>query len=177
MSLTGTSLSISGTTTLIGGANITGNTNITNYSGLPYYDQGAKAIDSLGNIDSVYMISLLSGTSNLLSNNILISGTSTLLYQTINLLNGYYTAMYQATDLFGNTGYNYRTINLISQPSIPIINPSLPILTFNNTNSLFFYSIHLFDKEEGSNYEFYPGSGERDYVINNVVNEEDAGTI
>ena len=118
---------------------ITGNTNITNYSGLPYYDQGAKAIDSLGNINSVYMISLLSGTSNLLSNNILISGTSTLLYQTINLINGSYTAMYQATDLFGNTGYNYRTINLISQPSSLIVNSSLPILTFNNTNSLLFY--------------------------------------
>jgi len=41
---------------------------------------------------------------------------------------------------------------------------------YQRPDKLFFASIHLFDKEAGSEYEFYPGSGEHDSLQDNTVN-------
>jgi len=80
-----------------------------------YIDAGAYAIDYYKNYNLVYMTSLVTGTTNILSNNILITGTSTLITQTSLLIGiGYYTATYQATDLLGIVGFAYRTLNISS---------------------------------------------------------------
>jgi acetoin utilization deacetylase AcuC-like enzyme len=39
-----------------------------------------------------------------------------------------------------------------------------------DASKIFFFSIHLFDKDAEEGYEFYPGSGDKDSTMNNVVN-------
>jgi hypothetical protein len=132
----------------------TGGTTVSINSGESYTDPGANAVDFEGNIDPVYLTSLaVSGTSNLLSSNILISGISTLITQTSTLSSGSYTATYQATDLSGNIGFNYRLLTVNQPPSeftpysssvmsfsIPTVysigsNPNNIIICVNNANS------------------------------------------
>uniref|UniRef100_A0A6C0EH91 Uncharacterized protein n=1 Tax=viral metagenome TaxID=1070528 RepID=A0A6C0EH91_9ZZZZ len=95
---------------------LSGGTSLSINLGSSYIDPGAYAIDYFKNVDLVYMTQILSGTSNLLFNNILISGTSTIISQTSSLSAGSYTATYQATDLSGNIGFNYRTL-VFTNPS------------------------------------------------------------
>lgn len=87
--------------------NIPGQTN--------YTDPGAYAFDNSNNYISVYLSSIVdSNYNNYISNNILISGSSTLITQTRLLLNGLYTLTYQAQDFIGNIASINRTININS---------------------------------------------------------------
>jgi UDP-3-O-[3-hydroxymyristoyl] glucosamine N-acyltransferase len=99
-----------------------------------YIDPGVLAVDNVDNNILVYLTGIYTNNSNLLSENILISGTSTLITQTSLLLEGLYTAAYQASDSNYNTSYIYRSLNLINQ-SISIINyiSSNYLLTWNNS--------------------------------------------
>jgi hypothetical protein len=75
-------------------------------------DPGAFAKDYINKINDVYLISILnSSNTNFLNNNILITGTSTLI-PTSSLIVGNYTATYTATDESGNITYNYRILNI-----------------------------------------------------------------
>jgi len=100
-----------------------------------YIDPGVLAVDNVDNNILVYLTGIYTNNSNLLSDNILITGTSTLITQTSLLLEGLYTAKYQASDSNYNTSYIYRNLNLINQ-SISIINytSSNYKLTWLNSN-------------------------------------------
>ena len=109
------------TITLNGALSITLNT------GSVFTDPGATSVayDNSGNVVSVYMISLVSNTAstiNLLSSNILISGTTTSITLTSSLAAGNYTATYLATDFNGLTMTATRTltfnVNLDADPSL-----------------------------------------------------------
>ena len=94
--------------------------------GNSYYDSGATAVDYLGNSLSVLIISFVSGTTNLLSRPLSITGTSTLIPNTSTLPIGTYKVTYQTTDSNGNVALNYRTINIIQ-------NELLTSATFNSS--------------------------------------------
>ena len=80
--------------------------------GSSFIDPGAYALDSYNNTNLVYLTSIISITNptNLLSSNILISGSTTIVSANSSLTTGSYTVTYQATDLNGNIGYNYRSL-------------------------------------------------------------------
>lgn len=82
-----------------------------------FTDPGAYALDSYNNTNLVYLTSIISTTnpSNLLSSNLLISGSTTIVSANSLLTVGSYTATYQAIDLNSNIGYNYRTLNVIDK--------------------------------------------------------------
>jgi predicted acyltransferase (DUF342 family) len=120
---------------------LSGSSSITMYSGFNFTDPGAFAIDYYNNSNNVYISSLISGNTNLLSTNILISGTSTLIFNNINP--GNYTATYIASDMIGNIGFNYRSLNVLSyQLSMPglifMVSPS----TYNSTNNTWIDSVN-----------------------------------
>jgi len=122
---------------------LSGSTSLTIYQGL-YTDPGAYAIDYFNNYNLVYLTSILSGSSNLLTSNILISGT-TLITQTSILPAGLYTTTYRATDSCNNYGYNYRTLNIIIPPPPPptsglifFVDPS----TYNSNSNLWIDKIN-----------------------------------
>ena len=59
-----------------------------------------------------YIISLISGTSNIITNPIAITGSTTI--STTSILNiGTYTVNYYVTDSSGNIGLNSRILNII----------------------------------------------------------------
>jgi NDP-sugar pyrophosphorylase family protein len=80
-------------------------------SGTNLIDPGAYALDYQNNYNNVYLTLLVIENTNINLNNILITGTSTLI-TTNNLSIGSYTATYIATDSIGNIGINYRTLNI-----------------------------------------------------------------
>ncbi len=41
---------------------------------------------------------------------------------------------------------------------------------YKNPNRLFFFSIHLYDKDPATGYEFFPGTGEHDDRAHNIIN-------
>jgi acetoin utilization deacetylase AcuC-like enzyme len=41
---------------------------------------------------------------------------------------------------------------------------------YTQPSRLFFFSVHLYDKEEATGYEFFPGSGGKDDIIHNIIN-------
>ena len=98
-----------------------GSTTLSINVGSSYTDPGAYAIDYFNNYyyNSIYLISINSGSSNLLTSNILITSTSTLVSQTSILPSGSYTATYRATDSSNNFGYNYRKLKIIPNPLTP----------------------------------------------------------
>ena len=104
---------------------LSGSTSLSIYLG-SYTDPGAYAIDYFNNYNLVYLTSILSGSSNLLTSNILITGISTLITQTSILPAGSYTTTYRATDSSNNYGYNYRTLKIIT----PLAPPSTTGLIF-----------------------------------------------
>ena len=106
---------------------ITGSTSLSINFGSSYTEPGALAIDYFNNKNSVYF-SIVSGTSNLISN-IVISGTTTLITQTTVLPIGSYTATYSATDSMDNTGYNYRLLTINPPPPTTYI--LIPYVTNN----------------------------------------------
>jgi hypothetical protein len=92
--------------------NISGPSIFNVYNNSYYIDPGAYAVDNNSNNLSVYLSALVTGSTNLLTNNILINSISTLITQTSSLSSGYYTTTYQASDFFGNISLNYRTLNI-----------------------------------------------------------------
>ena len=108
-----------------------GNTTASISLGNTYTDPGAYALDFAGNQVIIYITSLaISGTSNLLSGNILITEISTLISQTSTLSSGSYTITYQATDSSGNIGFNYRLLT-INNPMVSLqLNTSPPSLQY-----------------------------------------------
>jgi len=92
---------------------LSGSSQISINVGTILTDPGSYAIDYYSNTNSVYLISFLNSTkNNLLNNNILILGTSTLINLTSSFPVGNYTATYSATDSNGNIGYNYRLLTI-----------------------------------------------------------------
>lgn len=116
--------------TLLGNYNIL--INIGNY----YTDPGVTAIDYYNNQLPVYITSIGINNSNILNNNILISG-KTLITSTSLLSLGNYNITYTATDLFGNNNTINRIINISNQPVLSI--PGLIFFTspdtYNSTNN------------------------------------------
>jgi len=41
---------------------------------------------------------------------------------------------------------------------------------YKSPSKLFFFSLHLYDKDDKANYEFFPGSGEKDDTAHNIIN-------
>ena len=106
---------------------ITGSTSLSIILGSSYTEPGASAIDYFNNITPVYLTSIDSGSTNILTLPILITGTSTLVTQTSVLQIGSYTATYMATDTSYNIGYSYRILNVIQLNNV----------LYNSTNIYF----------------------------------------
>ena len=134
-------------------------------SGSPYVDDGITAIDSIDNNLPVYMISLGTGisqlTQNVLTQNVLISGTSTLIDQTKNLPSGSYIATYKATDKNGNSAYSYRTIKISTKLTLAQMNN---IISYSDSNTL--------TSNSWDNWSFNPDEW---FVANNVLNRTAIG--
>ena len=128
---------------------LTGGTSLTISINDNYTDPGVYALDYFNTYNPVYLSTLLSGNSNLLLSNLLISGTSTLITQTSSLPVGSYTATYQATDSSSNIGYNYRIIS--------INNPPPPIVYYIPSNYLFTWlsSTAPIFTQSGSSYSVF----------------------
>ena len=86
-------------------------------------EPGATATNNI----SVYLTQLMSGSSNLLSSEILLNTTNITINNTNTLPYGSYTALYNATDSNGNTGIKYRIYNI----PLPY---TLYLLTLSNIN-------------------------------------------
>ena len=41
---------------------------------------------------------------------------------------------------------------------------------YTQPSRLFFFSVHLYDKDDTTGYEFFPGSGNKDDIIHNIIN-------
>ena len=100
---------------------LNGNSSIYINPNTIFNDPGVTAIDIIDGNIPVYMY-YLGSTTNTLLNNILISG-STLITQT-SILNGLYTAMYQATNSDNYTGYISRLLQ-IGGPQFILYNSSI----------------------------------------------------
>jgi UDP-3-O-[3-hydroxymyristoyl] glucosamine N-acyltransferase len=99
--------------------NLSGPSTVSISLGNSYNDQGVIALDYENNILPVYMTYLGTGSTNIISSSILVTGTSTLVTGTSVLSYGNYTITYSATDNIGNIGNNYRNIivfNPVPQP-------------------------------------------------------------
>ena len=105
---------------------LSGNTSLSISYQNSYTDPGAYSVDYVGNTLPVYIYSLGTGLTNILSNNILVSGNSTLITQTSILNGGYYNINYQSTDIFSNIGYTTRLLYIIPPP--------MPIFIFSGGN-------------------------------------------
>jgi len=124
-----------------------------------FTDPGATSIayDSSGNIVSIYMVSLVSNaasTINLLSSNILISGTTTIIPQTSSLAAGTYTATYLATDLNGFT---------MSASRIWILDINLD----KDSSLILYYRFNIGDSNGNTLYNYATGSPVADGILNN----------
>jgi len=91
---------------------LNGNTIITNF-GSNIVDLGGYVTDNLDSNVILYLSSIMTGTTNLLTTPVVINNTNTTILNTNNLLIGNYTAVYTATDASGNIGYNYRMYSIL----------------------------------------------------------------
>jgi UDP-3-O-[3-hydroxymyristoyl] glucosamine N-acyltransferase len=129
------------TLTLLGGTSLSFAYNSS------YIDPGVLAVDNVDNNILVYLTGIYTNNSNLLSNNILITGTSTLITQTSSLLEGLYTAKYQASDSNYNTSYIYRNLSiknlllLINTQNILLTKPRVP---WQNVNAFTSFGIQTY---------------------------------
>jgi len=92
---------------------LSGLSSISVQSGLQLTDPGVYGVDNIDGLIPVYITSVGTGTTNFISSNILVTGTSTL----VNLSSsspGNYIISYQATDSSGSIGYAYRSLNMYS---------------------------------------------------------------
>lgn len=91
-----------------------------------FVDPGIISTDINNKSIIPYLISISNtSTSNIISNNIQISGLNTLISDTSRLEIGNYTLTYQATDSIGNTAYITRNLNIIN---------NIMISTYTNNN-------------------------------------------
>jgi hypothetical protein len=93
---------------------LSGSTSITINLGSTFTDPGVTSIEDITNINlPVYITFIGSGSNNYINNNILISGSSTLITSTSLLTSGSNTITYSSTDTTGNINYINRIINII----------------------------------------------------------------
>jgi len=91
---------------------LSGGTSVSISVGSNYIDPGSTAIDNTDGVVPLYLSSILTGTTNLLPNQILISGTTTIT-QTSTLGIGTYNLVYVSVDSVGNVGTKIRILNII----------------------------------------------------------------
>uniref|UniRef100_A0A6C0HA01 Uncharacterized protein n=1 Tax=viral metagenome TaxID=1070528 RepID=A0A6C0HA01_9ZZZZ len=129
--------------------NINGSSTVTLNYGSVYTDLGITVTSIVFNKLYGYIYSIGSGTTNIITNNILVSGTTTIT-NTTGLTSGSYLVSYIATDPGGLIGYNSRNLIVPTLPSkgLPIniknistfantFNPNLPSgYTFNYINTV-----------------------------------------
>jgi len=125
-----------------------------------YTEPGVSSVDYLGTtISSIYIISLVSSssTTNLLSSNILISGSTTTITLTNTLPKAIYTITYQATDTNGNIGYNTRILKIMDA------------ITLLNTDSALqiYYRFNVGDSSGTNLYNYATGSPVANAVLVN----------
>jgi len=98
-----------------------------------YTDPGITVTDYFGNNLLGYVTSIGTNLTNIISNSILITGTTTLITSTsLFSIGGNYTITYQATDSSGNIGINYRSL---------YINGSSLLVPFSINNIAYTYQI------------------------------------
>jgi len=90
-----------------------GSTSVTIIRGSTFIDPGVYAMDSENNNLPVYITFIGSGTTNYINNNILISGSSTLITSTSLLPSSLNTILYQTQDIFDNITTINRYINIL----------------------------------------------------------------
>ena len=108
---------------------LNGSSNISINYGSAYTELGINVTSPLYTNLYGYIYSIGSGTTNILSNNILVSGTSLLITQTSSLTAGSYLVSYNATDPDGLIGYTTRNLTVTPPPS-----PPMPIFIFSGGN-------------------------------------------
>uniref|UniRef100_A0A6C0H8A7 Uncharacterized protein n=1 Tax=viral metagenome TaxID=1070528 RepID=A0A6C0H8A7_9ZZZZ len=96
-----------------------GNSTISINYGSVYTELGITVTSPLYTNLYGYIYSIGSGTNNILSNNILVSGTSLLITQTSSLTAGSYLVSYNATDPDGLIGYTTRNLTVTPPPAQP----------------------------------------------------------
>jgi hypothetical protein len=100
-----------------------------------FIEPGVTATDYLGNNVPVYMIFLGTNSTNLLSNNKLINGATTLIFNASSIPLGTYNIIYRATDINDNISYTYRTLNIID----PIASVSTPLTPYTSNMMIVSY--------------------------------------
>ena len=104
---------------------LNGNSTITMNYGSAYTDLGITVYSPLYTNLYGYIYSIGSGTTNIITNKILVSGTSTLITQSSSLNAGSYLVSYNATDPDGLIGYTTRKLT-VTLPLPPSGRASLP---------------------------------------------------
>ena len=95
-----------------------GITSVSITYGSSYTDPGGSALDYLGNILPIYLISITNTSTNAITSlNVLITGTTTVISQISSLALGTYTLRYNATDSSGVVGYATRSLTISNQIS------------------------------------------------------------
>uniref|UniRef100_A0A6C0H8L6 Uncharacterized protein n=1 Tax=viral metagenome TaxID=1070528 RepID=A0A6C0H8L6_9ZZZZ len=109
-----------------------GNSTVSISYGSAYTDLGISINSSVYTNVYGYIYSIGSDTINIITNNILVSGTTTIT-NTTSLTSGSYLVSYIATDPYGFISYNNRNLIVLAEPSkgIPIIPVS--VSAFANT--------------------------------------------
>ena len=102
---------------------LNGNSTITMNYGSAYTDLGITVYSPLYTNLYGYIYSIGSGTTNIITNKILVSGTSTLITQPSSLTAGSYLVSYNATDPDRLIGYTTRNLTITPPPPPP---PSPP---------------------------------------------------
>lgn len=112
--------------------NINGSSTIALNYGSAYTDLGITVTSIVFNKLYGYIYSIGSGTTNIITNNILVSGTTTIT-NTTGLTSGSYLVSYIATDPGGLIGYNSRNLIVATLPSKGLPINSKSVSTFGNT--------------------------------------------
>uniref|UniRef100_A0A6C0H7A5 Uncharacterized protein n=1 Tax=viral metagenome TaxID=1070528 RepID=A0A6C0H7A5_9ZZZZ len=117
-----------------------GNSTISINYGSAYTELGITVTSPLYTNLYGYIYSIGSGTNNIITNQILVSGTSTLITQPSSLTTGSYLVSYNATDPDGLIGYTTRNLTVTPPPPPPPTGlTSLPT-TFTQYGNVFSFS-------------------------------------
>ena len=96
--------------------------------GTTLIDPGVYGLDHYNNTLLAYLSQLVSGTSNLLSSNILITGTTTIIPISTTLLKGSYSLIYQTTDLYNTNGYKTRNLLVGIPPVMTLLGATTTVI-------------------------------------------------
>jgi hypothetical protein len=118
-----------------------GQTQTSILNGNIFTDPGVTATDNIDGTRQVFMTSLVQKNKNLLTEDILIAGTTTSILKTSELPRGTYIATYKSTDNANNIGYITRSIiiaNFLYNPSLAQLGNILSyshIYTYNTSTN------------------------------------------